>query len=143
VIYCIVPHKERTYDRNRNRFTIEQILKAHEDGAIGDEDTHHPWIAEDVRALITHMQTLVDWTLLIFLDPDDKVGNGIAFCVRKGAGRVSRCSMDGFTCGQLEHFDCDVLCEDCTMKFPVFEGYFDGFVNEEMKRPSQPFQLRG
>jgi hypothetical protein len=66
-----------------------------------------------------------------------------SFCVRKGAGRVSRCSMDGFTCGQLEHFDCDVLCEDCTMKFPVFEGYFDGFVNEEMKRPSQPFQLRG
>ena len=91
VIYAIVPHKERTFDVDKERTTLAHLLDdfgtAEQNGDYGH---HHAWITEDFVEVIRWIQlnTGVRWTILELLDVDDKVGNGFAFAVRKDGTRV-------------------------------------------------------
>ena len=83
-IFAIVPHKERTFDKERPRTGLVELIARHErrlqvaEGA--DLHGHHSvWITEDVVELIRYL----GWTLVAVQDRDDKVGNGFTFVVQK------------------------------------------------------------
>lgn len=90
-IFMIVPHKERTFDRDRPRTTLAELIARHERGEglpastfdeqkPHDADSHFSvWITEDVVALVKHL----GWNVVAVQDVDDKVGNGFTVVVRK------------------------------------------------------------
>ena len=93
-IFAIVPHKERTFDKARERTPLNHLiadwLANNREPHEGDTQGHdHVWITEDIRVLVEWMQTWtgVQWSVLAFEDTDDKVGNGFMFAVRKTGGR--------------------------------------------------------
>ncbi|HTP49828.1 MAG TPA: methyltransferase domain-containing protein [Anaeromyxobacteraceae bacterium] len=83
-IFTIVPHKERTFDRDRPRTTLAELVDRHQ-GRVKmaegvDLHTHHSvWITEDAVELVRHL----GWKLVAVQDRDDKVGNGFTFVVQK------------------------------------------------------------
>lgn len=87
VIYFIVPNKDRTFDRGRESTPLEWLIESHELGHALDDTwkEHHPWTAPDIIEMLEWIgeHEDVDWTLVEFLPRDDKVGNGMAFCLRK------------------------------------------------------------
>lgn len=80
-VFMIVPHKERTFDIDRDRTTLQELIDRH-NGVIEDpnEDRHHSvWITEDLLELCKYMGlNVVNWQ-----DTDDKVGNGFTIVIRK------------------------------------------------------------
>gem|GEM_PF-781526 len=93
VIFMIVPHKDRTFDRENARTPLQHLI---DDYVKGNTESHgdpngydHCWITEDVVELVRWMiDTLgVQWEIIEVQDKDDKVGNGFAIVVRKqGSG---------------------------------------------------------
>lgn len=88
-IFAIIPHKERTFDKDRTRTTLEELIGRHNetdenkvtevvDSEIMD---HHfsVWITEDLIQLIKHLE----WDLVDYQDIDDKVGNGFTVVIKK------------------------------------------------------------
>jgi hypothetical protein len=54
----IVPHKERTFDRSRNRTTLQELIERHTGKIKLDDSTHEHysvWITEDLTELINYM----------------------------------------------------------------------------------------
>lgn len=86
-IYMIVPHRERTFDRKRPATTLASLLARHAgtETATADSETGHYsyWVTEDVIELVRGIG--LDWELVDFQDTDDKIGNGFAIVLRKGA----------------------------------------------------------
>ncbi len=88
-IFIIAPHKERTFDKERPRTTLRELIARHE-GRIPslEVDTHghySVWITEDFLELCRYLGlTVVEWQ-----DVDDKVGNGFAVVVKR-EGELSR-----------------------------------------------------
>lgn len=90
-IFMIVPHKERTFDRDRPRTTLAELIARHETGQglpTGTFDQQKPydvdshfsvWITEDLVELVKHL----GWDMVALQDVDDKVGNGFTVVVRK------------------------------------------------------------
>lgn len=81
IIFMIVPHKERTFDKDRERTTLKELIDRHS-GSIEDPKTdqhHNVWITEDVIELCKYMGLNV----IDFQDVDDKVGNGFTIVIRK------------------------------------------------------------
>ena len=82
-IFMIVPHKERTFDKERERTTLKELIDKHE-GRVklkDDFEKHHSvWITEDLISLIGYL----GWNLVFFQDIDDKVGNGFTIVIQKG-----------------------------------------------------------
>lgn len=85
-VYLIVPHMERTFDRDKPRttFTSLQARHAGTETATPDPETGHAsyWVTEDVIELVRGIG--LDWELVDFQDTDDKIGNGFAVVLRKG-----------------------------------------------------------
>ncbi|MBP6034000.1 MAG: class I SAM-dependent methyltransferase [Candidatus Moranbacteria bacterium] len=81
-IFMIVPHKERTFDRDLSRTTLQEIIDRHE-GRIQPEpninDHHSVWITEDMVELIGYL----GWNIIETQDIDDKVGNGFTVVMQK------------------------------------------------------------
>lgn len=80
-LYMIIPHKERTFDKERERTTLKELIDRH-NGLIEDpkQDEHHNvWITEDVLELCNYMNLNV----VNYQDIDDKVGNGFTIVIRK------------------------------------------------------------
>lgn len=81
-LFMIIPHKERTFDRVRERTTLQELIDRHT-GIIEDpnvDNTHHSvWITEDVLELCKYMNLDV----VNYQDIDDKVGNGFTIVIRK------------------------------------------------------------
>jgi glycosyltransferase involved in cell wall biosynthesis len=79
-IYVIAPHKQRTFDRDRPRTPLAELIKRHETGAGPDPSTGHcsVWITEDFVELVQWL----GWSVVAVQDTDDKVGNGFAVAVR-------------------------------------------------------------
>ena len=76
IIFCIFPHKERTFDRDRDRTTLKELIQRHNEKIKISDDRHHTvWITEDAIELCNYMNLDV----IQYLDFDDKVGNG--FCI--------------------------------------------------------------
>ncbi len=90
IIFAIVPHKERTMDRDQPRTTLRHMVEDFIDAAGGDFIGHyHFWITEDILELVLWMiETLeMKWKVEAVADADDKVGNGFTIVVRKLANR--------------------------------------------------------
>lgn len=79
-LYIIAPHKERTFDRDRPRTTLAELIQRHETGIGPDPDAAHcsVWITEDFVELINWL----GWPIEAVQDADDKVGNGFAAAIR-------------------------------------------------------------
>ena len=94
VIFTIVPHKERTFDRERSRTSLEHLIEDYEKHRTESETGHgheHVWITEDIVELAHWMMENagVAWELLEVQDVDDKVGNGFTVVIRKLADRLA------------------------------------------------------
>lgn len=77
-IYAIIPHKDRTFDSDRPRTTLDELLERHTSANHPTVDTHHSvWITEDVVELVNHL----GWGIHSVQDTDDKVGNGFAIVI--------------------------------------------------------------
>lgn len=87
-IFAIIPHKERTFDKDRERTTLEELIERHneEDNkkvteVIGSEIIDHHfsvWITEDLIQLIKYLE----WDIVDYQDIDDKVGNGFTIVIK-------------------------------------------------------------
>ncbi len=91
VIFAIVPHKERTFDKPRPRTTLQHLIDDHHNPNLQPSDCpgghEHVWILDDIVELL-------EWTMKEYpagfsgeivdtMDPDDKVGNGFTIVFRK------------------------------------------------------------
>jgi SAM-dependent methyltransferase len=95
IIFMIVPHKERTFDRDLPHTPLEKVVRAFADkGArpakpAGGHGHEWVWVTADMVAVVEWMiGTLkVGWEVLEVADMDDKVGNGFAMVIRKTTNR--------------------------------------------------------
>jgi Methylase involved in ubiquinone/menaquinone biosynthesis len=81
-VFMIVPHKERTFDRDRPRTTLRELLERHEypNPPLVDHHGHYSvWITEDLCELCAHF----GWKVVAVQDVDDKVGNGFTIVIQK------------------------------------------------------------
>ena len=92
-LFMIIPHKERTFDRDRPRTMLQELIYRHhglmkkpeikDDNTISEEnlrDLHYSiWITEDVLELCKYMNLNV----VEYQDVDDKVGNGFTIVIKK------------------------------------------------------------
>jgi SAM-dependent methyltransferase/glycosyltransferase involved in cell wall biosynthesis len=94
IIFMIVPHKERTFDKRQARTSLRHLIedflsdnKAFHKNPSGHD---HCWITEDILALANWMiDTLhVKWEIAEVQDVDDKVGNGFTIVIKKKKNRV-------------------------------------------------------
>jgi glycosyltransferase involved in cell wall biosynthesis/SAM-dependent methyltransferase len=87
-LYVIAPHKERTFDRDRPRTTLAELIQRHQTGIGPDPDAAHcsVWITEDFVELIHWL----GWSIVTVQDSDDKVGNGFAVVIRVEKGPASK-----------------------------------------------------
>jgi SAM-dependent methyltransferase len=71
-VFLVVPHRDRTFDRDRELTPVAELLARHEDGFSSDEDQHWSvWTLESFLELCEALGIRV----LDKLDPDDKTGN--------------------------------------------------------------------
>ena len=78
-IVTIFPHKERTFDKDRPRTTLAELIERHKEGVIIAPDKHHTvWVTEDAVEFCNYLGLNV----VECLDVDDKVGNGFMFIVK-------------------------------------------------------------
>ena len=90
IIFMIVPHKDRTFDRERPRTTLRELIDRHAGKVHLDRNVHwhySVWITEDVVELIRHMNEERVFSSPVKIeavqDQDDKVGNGFTIVLRK------------------------------------------------------------
>ncbi len=81
-VYIIAPHKERTFDRDRPRTTLEELIDRHEhpNPPVPDLHGHYSvWITQDFLDLCSYF----NWPVVAVQDTDDKVGNGFTVVIQK------------------------------------------------------------
>ncbi|PZS25131.1 MAG: hypothetical protein DLM61_20555 [Pseudonocardiales bacterium] len=77
-VVVVVPHKARTFDRDRPVTTVEELIERHRTGFTSHEDAHWSvWTCES----FLDMCEQVGLRVVDHLDPDDKVGNGFAIAI--------------------------------------------------------------
>jgi glycosyltransferase involved in cell wall biosynthesis/SAM-dependent methyltransferase len=78
-IYVIAPHKERTFDKNRQRTTLAELIERHQTGICPDPKGAHcsVWTTEDLLELVEWL----GWPIVAVQDVDDKVGNGFTVVI--------------------------------------------------------------
>ena len=101
VIFMIVPHKDRTFDRDKERTPLAHVVEDYMRNNTtfsGDPNGHeHFWITEDVVAIARWMieHLAVNWEIAEIQDVDDKVGNGFTVVLRKTAVLQARDPVQG------------------------------------------------
>lgn len=90
VIFTIVPHKERTFDRECPRTTLRELIDRHAGKVQPDANTHEHysvWVTEDVVELVRYMNDAGVYPSPVRIeavqDRDDKAGNGFTIVLRK------------------------------------------------------------
>jgi hypothetical protein len=81
-IFIIAPHKERTFDKDRERTTLQELIQRHALSVIPEIDNHahySVWITQDLIDLINYL----GWNIVVVQDIDDKVGNGFTIVIQK------------------------------------------------------------
>lgn len=81
-VFMIVPHKERTFDKDRPRTTLSELLERHKypNPPLVDHHGHYSvWITEDLYELCSYF----GWRVVAVQDVDDKVGNGFTIVIQK------------------------------------------------------------
>lgn len=79
-LLAVVPHKERTFDKDRPRTPLAELIARHKAHLPRPVENKHfsVWIAEDIAELVNWL----GWRILEVQDPDDKVGNGFTIVVK-------------------------------------------------------------
>jgi SAM-dependent methyltransferase len=80
-VFMIIPHKERTFDQERPRTSLQELVERH-NGVGSDPGTHahfSVWITADVLELCQYLGLNV----IEHQDRDDKVGNGFSVVIQK------------------------------------------------------------
>jgi SAM-dependent methyltransferase len=77
-IFCVIPHKDRTFDRHRPLTTWKELLERHHNPQKDNTDTHWTvWTTQSFLEMIPELNKISPgFQLLEYLDVDDKVGNG-------------------------------------------------------------------
>jgi len=80
-IFTICPHKERTFDKDRPRTTLQELIDRDKSGIIGPDIHGHctVWITEDMYEVCKYLS----YRVVAFQDVDDKVGNGFTVVLQK------------------------------------------------------------
>jgi SAM-dependent methyltransferase len=83
ILFMIVPHRERTFDKERPRTSLRELIDRHA-GRIpapsSDESQHYSvWVTEDVLSIVEYLGFRVHTVR----DVDDKVGNGFTIVCEK------------------------------------------------------------
>jgi SAM-dependent methyltransferase len=74
-VFVVLPHRDRTFDRDRPVTPVDELLRRHEQGLRSDDDRHWTvWTCESFLELCERLGVEV----LEQRDPDDKQGNGFA-----------------------------------------------------------------
>ena len=74
-VFLVVPHRDRTFDRDRPLTPVEELVERHRGGFASEEDRHWSvWSAESFAALCERIGVEV----VEMRDPDCKGGNGFA-----------------------------------------------------------------
>jgi ubiquinone/menaquinone biosynthesis C-methylase UbiE len=80
-IFMIVPHKDRTSDKDKERTSLKNLIDRHHCLGLKLEDHygHHSfWITEDILELMQYLK----WEVVTFQNVDDKAGNGFTVVVK-------------------------------------------------------------
>jgi len=89
IIFMIVPHKERTFDKDKECTSLEHLIHDYESNNRefhGISNGHdHCWITETFVELICYMieQMQMKWRIEEVQNVDDKVRNGFTVVIRK------------------------------------------------------------
>ena len=82
-IFIIAPHKERTFDKDRERTTLQELIDRHKGTLQLDnkfDDTHHSvWITEDFLELCKYL----NFNVVEYQDADDFMGIGFTIVIKK------------------------------------------------------------
>jgi len=82
-VVLVVPHRDRTFDRDRELTPVDELLRRHEQGLKSADDRHWSvWTLESFVELCDRLGLPV----LGSLDPDDKVGNGFMVAIDASSG---------------------------------------------------------
>ncbi len=74
-VFLVVPHRDRTFDRDRPLTPVQELLERHRSGFSSEEDRHWSvWTAESFLALCERIGVEV----VEVRDPDRRKGNGFA-----------------------------------------------------------------
>jgi SAM-dependent methyltransferase len=74
-VVLVVPHRDRTFDRDRPLTPLSELIERHETGFTSDEDRHWSvWTCETFLELCDHL----GFEVLEARDPDARSGNGFA-----------------------------------------------------------------
>lgn len=86
-IFIIAPHKERTFDKEKNRTKLYDVVQKWENGTPNNDHSKHfgIWITKDLINIINWMiaQKLIDWEFVKIEDQDSKIGNGFTIVCKK------------------------------------------------------------
>ena len=90
IIFMIIPHKDRTFDKERPRTTLQELIDRHTGKTNLNQATYDHfsvWITQDVLELIIYMNNNGIFPKPVVIeavqDHDDKVGNGFTIVLRK------------------------------------------------------------
>jgi SAM-dependent methyltransferase len=84
-VVLVVPHRDRTFDAERDLTTADELLERHADGFTSEEDKHWSvWTRESFLDLCE----AAGFPVLDSLDPDDKLGNGFVVVIDAAAART-------------------------------------------------------
>jgi SAM-dependent methyltransferase len=74
-VVVIAPHRDRTFDKDRELTTVEKFARRHAEGFTSEEDAHWSvWTRESFLEMCDHF----GFQVVDSIDPDDKAGNGFA-----------------------------------------------------------------
>ena len=81
-VVLVIPHRDRTFDHDRQLTPVDELIDRHEQGLSSTEDRHWSvWTLESFLELCDRLGLVVVGTL----DPDDKVGNGFMVAIDASA----------------------------------------------------------
>jgi len=79
-VVMVVPHRDRTFDADRDLTSVEELLERHAEGLTSEEETPTHWSVW-TRESFLEMCQRIGLRVVDSLDPDDKVGNGFAVVI--------------------------------------------------------------
>lgn len=90
IIFMIIPHKDRTFDRDSPRTTLEHLIndyynKETQPHFHTKQEHDHVWITEDIIQLIHWIVRIlhIKWEIVAVQEYDDKNGIGFTIVIRK------------------------------------------------------------
>jgi SAM-dependent methyltransferase len=86
-VVLVIPHRDRTFDRDRELTPVEELLRRHEEGFDDPRDLHWSvWTLESFLGLCHRL----GFRVIDSLDPDDKFGNGFMVVLDATTAEVDR-----------------------------------------------------